>query len=73
MDIKEYDVTIYGRANTIILSIRGERIYSERVVAKNKKEAKEEAFNNFYRYMDDVWKSLINKNNVRIECEIVER
>lgn len=73
MNIKEYDITIYGRANTIILSIQGKRIYSERVVAKNKKEAKEKAFNNFYRDMDDVWKGLINKNNVRIECEIVER
>lgn len=71
--MKEYDVTIYGRANTIILSIQGKRIYSERVVGENKKEAKEEAFNNFYRDMDDVWKSLINKNNVRIECEVVER
>ena len=32
MSMKKYDVTIYGRTNTIWTGIRGEKLYSERAV-----------------------------------------
>ena len=41
MKMKIYEVTIYGRANTILSGIRNERLYSEIVVTTSKKDAKD--------------------------------
>ena len=71
MSIKKYDVTIYGRTNTIISSIRNKRLYNEIVLTTNKSNAKAEALNSFYMFMDDTWKALFNRRDVRVECELV--
>lgn len=69
--IKKYEVSIYGRTNTIITSIRDEKLYNEIVLAKSKNDAKNEAINNFYVFMNDMWKSIINRRDVRVECELM--
>ena len=67
--LKKYDVTIYGRKNTIIGAIRNERLYHEVVLANNKKDAMAEALNNFGCFMSEVWNELITRRDIRIECE----
>ena len=69
--LKKYDVTIYGRKNTIIGAIRNERLYYELVIANSKKEAITEAFKNFHIFIDEPWATLITRRDVRIECEYV--
>ena len=69
--MKIYDVTIYGRANTILSGIRNERLYSEIVVTNNKKNAKDIALNDFHMFIDEVWDALINRHDIRIECDDV--
>ena len=71
MSIRKYDVTIYGRTNTIISSIRNKKLYNEIVFTTSKNNAKAEALNNFYMLMDDTWKALINRRDIRVECELV--
>ena len=72
MSIKKYDVTIYGRTNTIWTGIRGEKLYSEIVISNNKDNAKAEALNNFYMFVNDMWKEvLFDRRNIKIECEWV--
>lgn len=69
--LKKYDVEIYGRKNTIIGAIRNERLYHEVVLANNKKDAMNEALNNFECFMSEVWNELITRRDIRIECEYV--
>ena len=71
MSMKKYDVTIYGRTNTIYTGIRGEKLYSEIVISNNKDNAKEEALNNFYVFINDMWKEVLDRRNIKIECEWV--
>lgn len=72
MSMKKYDVTIYGRTNTIWTGIRGEKLYSEIVISNNKDNAKAEALNNFYMFVNDMWKEvLLDRRNIKIECEWV--
>lgn len=71
MRMKIYQVTIYGRANTILSGIRNERLYSEIVITNNKKNAKDIALNGFYMFIDEVWKALINRHDIRVECDDV--
>lgn len=71
MSMKIYEVTIYGRANTILSGIRNEKLYSEIVVTTSKKDAKDIALNDFYMFIDEVWKALINRHDIRIECDYV--
>lgn len=71
MRMKIYEVTIYGRANTILSGIRNERLYSEIVVTNNKKDAKDIALNDFHMFIDEVWKALINRHDIKIECDDV--
>lgn len=69
--IKKYEVSIYGRTNTIITSIRDKKLYNEIVFAKSKNDAKNEAVNNFHMFMNDMWKGIINRRNMRVECELM--
>lgn len=69
--MKKYDVTIYGRTNTIFSGIRNEKLYSEIVISNNKNNAKEEALNNFYTFISDMWKEVLDRRDVKIECEWV--
>ena len=71
MRMKKYHVTIYGSTNTIFTEIRGAKLYSEIVLSNNKDNAKAEALNNFYMLMDDTWKALINRRDIRVKCELV--
>ena len=71
MSIKKYDITIYGRTNTTISSIRGKKLYNEIALTTSKNKAKAEALNNFYMLMDDMWKALINRRDIRVKCELV--
>lgn len=71
MRMKIYEVTIYGRTNTILSGIRNERLYSEIVVTNNKKDAKDIALNDFYIFIDDMWGALINRHDIRVECDDV--
>lgn len=71
MSMKKYEVTIYGRTNTIITSIRDKKLYNEIVFAKSKNDAKNEAINNFHMFMNDMWKSIINRRDMRVECELI--
>lgn len=72
MSMKKYDVTIYGRANTIWIGIKGKKLYNEIVISNNKDNAKKEALNNFYMFVNDMWKEvLLDKRNIKIECELV--
>ena len=71
MRMRIYEVTIYGRTNTILSGIRNERLYSEIVVTNNKKDAKDVALNDFHMFIDEMWEALINRHDIRIECEDV--
>lgn len=72
MSMKKYYVTIYGRTNTIYTGIRGEKLYREIVISNNKDNAKKEALNNFYVFINDMWKEvLFDRRNIKIECEWV--
>ena len=69
--LKKYDITIYGRKNTIIGAIKNERLYHEIGIAHNKKDAIEQAINDFNMFIADDWKTLITRRDIRIECEYV--
>ena len=69
--MKKYEVTIYGRTNTILTSIRSKKLYSEIIISDNKNNAKKEALNNFYMLIKDLWKETINRRDIKIECEYV--
>ena len=71
MSMKKYEVTIYGRTNTILTGIRSKKLYSEIITSDNKNNAKKEALNNFYMLIKDLWKEIINKRDIKIECEYV--
>lgn len=71
MSMKKYDVTIYGRTNTIFSGIRNEKLYSEIVISNNKNNAKKEALNNFYTLINEMWKEVLDRRDVKIECEWV--
>lgn len=40
MSMKKYEVTIYGRTNTILTGIRSKKLYSEIITSNNKNNAK---------------------------------
>ena len=69
--MKKYEVTIYGRTNTILTGIRSKKLYSEIIISNNKNNAKKEALNNFYMLIKDLWKETINRRDIKIECEYV--
>ena len=69
--MKKYEVTIYGRTNTILTGIRSKKLYSEIIISDNKNNAKKEALNNFYMLIKDLWKETINRRDIKIECEYV--
>ena len=69
--MKKYDVTIYGRTNTIFSGIRNEKLYSEIVISNNKDNAKEEALNNFYTFINEMWKGVLDRRDIKVECEWV--
>ena len=71
MSMKKYEVTIYGRTNTIWAGIRGEKLYSEIVISNNKDNAKEEALNNFYMFINDLWKEILDRRDIKVECEYI--
>lgn len=71
MKMRIYQVEIYGRTNTILSGIRNERLYTEIVVTNNKKNAKDIALNDFYMFIDEVWAALINRYDIKVECEDV--
>lgn len=71
MSMKKYEVTIYGRTNTILTGIRSKKLYSEIITSDNKNNAKKEALNNFYMLIKDLWKETINRRDIKIECEYV--
>ena len=70
--MKKYEVTIYGRTNTILTGIRSKKLYSEIIISDNKNNAKKEALNNFYMLINDLWKGIINRFDIKIECEHVQ-
>lgn len=39
-----YDVLVYGRKNSIVLSIKGKLLYEMQLIAETKDEAKEQAW-----------------------------
>ena len=69
--MKKYEVTIYGRTNTILTGIRSKKLYSEIITSNNKNNAKEEALNNFYMLINGLWKEMLNRRDIKIECEYV--
>ena len=69
--MKKYEVTIYGRTNTILTGIRSKKLYSEIIISDNKNNAKKEALNNFYMLINDLWKGVLNRRDIKIECEYV--
>lgn len=71
MSMKKYYVTIYGRTNTIWTGIRGEKLYSEIVISNNKNNAKAEALNNFYMFVNGMWKEVLDRRDIKVECELV--
>lgn len=71
MSMKKYYVTIYGRTNTIFTGIRGAKLYSEIVISNNKDNAKTEALNGFYMFITDMWKELLDRRDIKVECELV--
>lgn len=73
MKMRIYQVEIYGRTNTILSGIRNEKLYTEIVVTNNKKNAKDIALNDFYMFIDEVWEALINRYDIKVECEDVTR
>lgn len=71
MKMRIYQVEIYGRTNTILSGIRNEKLYTEIVVTNNKRNAKDIALNDFYMFIDEVWEALINRHDIRVECDDV--
>lgn len=71
MSMKKYYVTIYGRTNTIFTGIRGKKLHSEMVISNNKDNAKAEALNDFYRFINDMWKEVLDRRDIKVECEYV--
>lgn len=71
MSMKKYYVEIYGRTNTIFTGIRGEKLYSEIVISNNKDNAKAEALNGFYMFINDMWKGVLGRRDIKVECELV--
>lgn len=71
MRMKKYYVTIYRRTNTIYTGIRGEKLYSEIVISNNKDNAKLEALNDFYMFINDMWKEVLDRRDIKVECELV--
>ena len=71
MRMKKYYVTIYGRTNTILTGIRGEKLYSETVISNNKDNAKAEALNDFCMFISDMWKEVLDRRDLKVECELV--
>lgn len=71
MRMKKYYVTIYGRTNTIWSGIRGKELYNEIVISNNKNNAKAEALNNFYMFINDMWKETLDRRDIKVECELV--
>lgn len=69
MRMKKYYVTIYGRTNTIWSGIRGKELYNEIVISNNKNNAKAEALNNFYMFINDMWKETLDRRDIKVECE----
>lgn len=71
MRMKKYYVTIYGRTNTIYVGIKGEKLYSEIVISNNKDNAKAEALNDFHMFINDMWKEILDRRDIKVECELV--
>lgn len=71
MSMKKYYVTIYGRTNTIFTGIRGKKLYDEMVISNNKDNAKAEALNGFYMFINDMWKEVLDRRDIKVECELV--
>lgn len=71
MSMKKYYVTIYGRTNTIWSGIRGKELYHEIVISNNKNNAKAEALNDFYMFINDMWKETLDRRDIKVECELV--
>lgn len=71
MSMKKYYVTIYGRTNTILTGIRGKKLYSEMIISNNKNNAKAEALNGFYMFMSDMWKEILDRRDIKVECEYI--
>ena len=63
--MKKYEVTIYGRTNTILTGIRSKKLYSEIIISDNKNNAKKEALNNFYMFINDLWKGVLNRFDIK--------
>ncbi len=60
--MKKYEVSIYGKTNSIYRSIQDKCLMSEEVMANSVREAKEIVWNKFE-------KDFLTRNDVRIECE----
>ena len=71
MRMKKYHVTIYGSTNTIFTEIRGAKLYSEIVLSNNKDNAKAEALNDFYLFINDMWGKVLDRRDLKVECELV--
>ena len=71
MRMKKYYVTIYGRTNTIFTGIRNEKLYSEIIISNNKDNAKAEALNDFYMFINDTWGKVLDRRDIKVECELV--
>lgn len=71
MRMKKYYVAIYGRTNTIFTGIRNEKLYSEIVISNNKDNAKAEALNDFYMFINNTWGKVLDRRDIKIECELV--
>ena len=71
MRIKKYYVTIYGRTNTIWTGIRSKKLYSEIIISNNKDNAKAEALNDFCMFISDMWKEVLDRRDLKVECELV--
>lgn len=51
--------------------IRNKKLYSEIVISNNKDNAKEETLNDFYMFINDMWEKILDRHNIKIECELV--
>ena len=71
MRMKKYYVTIYGRTDTIFTNIRNEKLYSEIVISNNKDNAKAEALNDFYMFINDTWGKVLDRRDIKVECDLV--
>ena len=71
MRMKKYHVTIYGSTNTIFTEIRGVKLYREIVISNNKDNAKVEALNDFYLFINGMWKKVLDRRDLKVECELV--